>query len=110
MIVDYNDVLGNPGNSAISPNYTMDTLLPTIVVSVIGVPQFTMSNTLLRLNDNGTSQTSRIEITFSETVNFINSHITIPNVNGNPCGTLSTVTYDSGNNYWYSIFTPRKWY
>ncbi|OHE08984.1 MAG: hypothetical protein A2513_03130 [Sulfurimonas sp. RIFOXYD12_FULL_33_39] len=84
------DAAGNAGSGSIeSPNYTIDTVLPT-VVSIV------MADTALKAGD-----TSLVTITFSEDVTgFSNADLTLAN------GTLSDVSSSNGGTTWTATFTP----
>ena len=81
---------GNAGvGTASSPNYTIDTLRPTVVI--------TMADTALKAGE-----TSLVTFAFSEAVNnFTNADLTIGN------GTLTAVTSANGGVTWTAKFTPK---
>ncbi|MBA1198281.1 DUF4347 domain-containing protein [Pseudomonas plecoglossicida] len=83
------DLAGNSGTGTTnSPNYTVNTVLPTATIVV--------ADSVLALG-----QTSLVTITFSERVSgFNNDDLSIAN------GTLSTVTSNDGGLTWTATFTP----
>jgi hypothetical protein len=86
----YTDVAGNTGAAGSSSNYAIDTVAPTVTI--------TMADTALRIGD-----TSLVTFTFSEAVQeFTNSDITVEN------GSLSTVTSSDGGITWRGTFTPNS--
>ncbi len=83
------DFSGNAGGGITSsPNYTMDTLRPTVGI--------TMSDTALLFGE-----TSLVTFTFNEAVTgFTNADLTIPN------GTLTPVASANGGITWTATYTP----
>jgi len=83
------DLAGNTGSGTTSsPNYTIDTVLPTATIIV--------SDSSLKIGE-----TSLVTITFSEAVTgFTNADLTIAN------GTLSAVSSSDGGITWTATFTP----
>ncbi len=95
----YTDVAGNPGPSATTSNFEVETKAPTAT--------FFISDTTLRLTDNAT-----VDLVFSEAIVGFSSadDITIPNLDQGPgqgraSGTLSTMT-SSDNITWTGTFMP----
>ena len=83
------DLAGNSGTGTTSsPNYTIDTVLPTATIII--------ADNALKIGD-----TSLVSITFSEAVSgFTNADLTIAN------GTLSAVSSSDGGITWTATFTP----
>ncbi|MBI6948312.1 Ig-like domain-containing protein [Pseudomonas koreensis] len=83
------DLAGNSGTGTTSsPNYTIDTVLPTATIII--------ADNALKIGD-----TSLVTITFSEAVSgFTNADLTIAN------GTLSAVSSSDGGITWTATFTP----
>ncbi|QXZ14196.1 DUF4347 domain-containing protein [Pseudomonas sp. AO-1] len=83
------DLAGNNGTGTTSsPNYTIDTVLPTATIII--------ADNALKIGD-----TSLVTITFSEAVSgFTNADLTIAN------GTLSAVSSSDGGITWTATFTP----
>ena len=83
------DLAGNTGTGTTSsPNYTIDTVLPTATIII--------SDNALKIGE-----TSLVTITFSEAVTgFTNADLTIAN------GTLSAVSSSDGGITWTATFTP----
>ncbi|MGE8477678.1 MAG: Ig-like domain-containing protein [Pseudomonas shirazensis] len=83
------DLAGNSGTGTTnSPNYTVNTVLPTATIVV--------ADTALAVGE-----TSLVTITFSEAVSgFTNADLSIAN------GTLSTVSSSDGGITWTATFTP----
>ncbi|OPA94822.1 glycosyl hydrolase [Pseudomonas fluorescens] len=83
------DLAGNTGTGTTSsPNYTIDTVLPTATIVV--------ADNALKIGE-----TSLVTITFSEAVTgFSNTDLTIAN------GTLSAVSSSDGGITWTAFFTP----
>ena len=83
------DLAGNSGTGTTSsPNYTIDTVLPTATIII--------ADNALKIGD-----TSLVTITFSEAVTgFTNADLTIAN------GTLSAVSSSDGGITWTATFTP----
>ncbi|NYH08802.1 Ig-like domain-containing protein [Pseudomonas moraviensis] len=83
------DLAGNSGTGTTSsPNYTIDTVLPTATI-IVADPSLKVG------------ETSLVTITFSEAVTgFTNADLTIAN------GTLSAVSSSDGGITWTATFTP----
>ena len=83
------DLAGNSGTGTTSsPNYTIDTVLPTATIII--------ADNALKIGE-----TSLVTITFSEAVTgFTNADLTIAN------GTLSAVSSSDGGITWTATFTP----
>ncbi|WP_395609756.1 Ig-like domain-containing protein [Pseudomonas sp. B22129] len=83
------DLAGNVGTGTTSsPNYTLDTVLPTATI-IVADPSLKIG------------ETSLVTITFSEAVTgFTNADLTIAN------GTLSAVSSSDGGITWTATFTP----
>ena len=83
------DLAGNTGTGTTnSPNYTIDTVLPTATIVI--------ADNALKIGE-----TSLVTITFSEAVTgFTNADLTIAN------GTLSAVSSSDGGITWTATFTP----
>ena len=83
------DIAGNAGSGTTSsPNYTLETLRPTVVI--------TMADTALKAGE-----TSLVTFTFNEAVTgFTNADLTIAN------GTLTAVASANGGVTWTATFTP----
>jgi photosystem II stability/assembly factor-like uncharacterized protein len=95
----YTDVAGNPGPSATTSNFEVETKAPTAT--------FSISDTTLRLTDNAT-----VDLVFSEAIVGFSStaDIKIPDLDQGPgqgraSGTLSTMT-SSDNITWTGTFMP----
>ena len=88
LATTYTDVAGNPGPTATTANYVVDTAANT-------VETFEMSDTALKVGE-----TSAVTITFSEAVTgFTKTDITAPN------GALANLSTDN-NITFTSVFTP----
>ncbi len=84
----YTDAAGNSGVAGSSANYTVDTLAPSLLI--------TLDDVALRNNE-----TALVTFAFSEAVSgFSNGDIVLQN------GTLSTVTSTDGGRTWRGTFTP----